>query len=195
MCLPCKQYVILSAQGEKYRKILLILLIIGIILLVLRIVFNISTSIFTSVIEILMLLGAYTMTHYVYCAYLTFFVLFDALYTVFFIIQRIQNKALHLHDKYLDEKFYKVAVYIQILFFIYCGFLIYFAFVSYREFKACAKGEINYRPLSGNNNNNNNEDNNRDNDYNEQYEEPSPEPTNNKGFIPFSGKGYAVGGD
>lgn len=174
MCFPCfnlnRSNIILTPLGEKYKKILLILLFIDIVLFIIRIIFCQISSIFNSIIEILLLFFAYFSLNYIYCAFLVFFVGFDFIKILIFLGQRIQNSVMGLSDIYTTSTTYKAVVYLQILYMIFCVVLIYFSFVSYREFNACEKGEINYVPIN----------------INEDGEE-------NKGYVPFSGKGQMVG--
>ena len=175
MCFPCfnigNSNIILTPLGEKYKKSLLVFLFIDVALLIVRIVFGQMGSIFNSIIEIVLLFIAYFYVSYICCAFLVFFAGFDVIKILIFLGQRIQNVVMGLSDIYTKSSFYKAIVYIQIIYLIFYGLLIYFSFVSYREFKACEKGEINYVPIN----------------LNDDGEEKKD------GYAPFSGKGYKVG--
>ena len=175
MCFPCfnlgNSNIILTPLGEKYKKTLLAFLFIDVILLIVRIIFGQTSSIFNSVIEIVLLFLAYFYVNYICCAFLVFFAGFDVIKILIFLGQRVQNIIMGLSDIYTTSSLYEAIVYIQIIYLIFYVILIYFSFVSYREFKACEKGEINYIPIN----------------LNEDEEEKKG------GYVPFSGKGYKVG--
>ena len=172
--------------------------------MILKIIFQIFTVDFSILIELLILSLTIIICHYIFCAFLIFLTIVDLLSTIYFLGLRIQNKLLKINDEIIEK--HKMAIFVQIIYFIFCIILIICGFFAYREFKAISRGEIDYEPLNNENNdddninNNNNNYNNYNigipvNNNNNNYDNSNSNNNNNNSFVPFSGRGYVVGGN
>ena len=189
MCLNCKPVINLTEKAKKYRKYLFILFFVEIVIMILKIIFQIFSVDFSILIELLILSLTIIICHYIFCAFLIFLTFFDLFSTVYFLGLRMQNKFLNIDDEIINK--HKMSIVVQIIYLFFCIILIIFAFFAYREFKAISYGEIDYEPLNEEENQNNNNNNNvaipvnNNNNIN----------NNNNNFVPFSGRGYVVGGN
>ena len=105
----------------------------------------------------------------------------------------IQNK---FENESKSKCILKFVIYIFMI--IFSGCIFYFGFTAYKEAKYCFEQRIASNPqlipsymVARNNNdynNNYNSNNNSNNNYNNNNQ------SSNRGFVPFSGRGYAVGG-
>ena len=200
MCLNCKPVIPLTEKAKNYRKYLVILFFVDIVIMILKIIFQIFSVDFSILIELLILSLTIIICHYIFCAFLIFLTFFDLFSTIYFLSLRMQNKFLKLEDEIINK--HEMAIIVQIIYFIFCIILIIFTFFAYREFKAISYGELNYEPLNAeinvnhNNNNNNNNINvgipvgNNNNNF-----DTFNNNNNSNSFVPFSGRGYVVGGN
>ncbi len=200
MCInfQCKPIIPLSEKANSYRKILLILLFINLIIILIKISLNFQNEdFFSNILEIFLFSFACIMCHYVLCLLSIFLSIFNLIFTTFYLGQILQNKILNIDD---DDKFDSslIIIIINCIYFIYCIILIIYLFLSYREFKAISREEIN-NPLNGFNESKNNNNLYVNNAYKNEYNIYNSNNLNNndkkKKFIPFSGKGYTVGGN
>ena len=200
MCInfQCKPIIPLSEKAKSYRKILLILLFINLIIILIKISLNFQNEdFFSNILEIFLFSFACIMCHYVLCLLSIFLSLFNLIFTTFYLGQILQNKILNIDD---DDKFDSslIIIIINCIYFIYCIILIIYLFLSYREFKAISREGIN-DPLNGFNESKNNNNLYVNNAYNNEYNIYNSNNLNNndkkKKFVPFSGKGYTVGGN
>ncbi len=200
MCInfQCKPIIPLSEKANSYRKILLILLFINLIIILIKISLNFQNEdFFSNILEIFLFSFACIMCHYVLCLLSIFLSLFNLIFTTFYLGQILQNKILNIDD---DDKFDSslIIIIINCIYFIYCIILIIYLFLSYREFKAISREGIN-DPLNGFNESKNNNNLYVNNAYKNEYNIYNSNNLNNndkkKKFIPFSGKGYTVGGN
>ena len=174
----CQKVISLSPEGEKINKILMALFFIDIILIIVKIIFRWYDSLFSMIISLVLLLSTFLICHYLLAMFVVFFALFDVFYSIVFLSLRLQNWIAKLEDKYLSYGFYKVTVDIEFVYLVYNCVLIFFSFKAYREFKASAMGyKEEYNPLRI--------DEEKDVESNK----------NDKTFKPFTGKGIAVGGN
>lgn len=171
MC-SCNRVIQTTKEVERLSKILMILFVIDIVLVVVKIIFHQYESLFSFIISLILLFCSFSICHYLLCSFLLFFSLFDIFFSLVFLCQRIQNHFMKLNDIYLQDSFYKVAMYIEIANFVYLIVLCYFTFQAYKEFKAVMMGSISPS----------------ENSYQEVGREEQEK------FKPFSGKGYTVGG-
>ena len=200
MCInfQCKPIIPLSEKANSYRKILLILLFINLIIILIKISLNFQNEdFFSNILEIFLFSFACIMCHYVLCLLSIFLSIFNLIFTTFYLGQILQNKILNIDD---DDKFDSslIIIIINCIYFIYCIILIIYLFLSYREFKAISREGIN-DPLNGFNESKNNNNLYINNAYKNEYNIYNSNNLNNndkkKKFIPFSGKGYTVGGN
>jgi len=200
MCInfQCKPIIPLSEKANSYRKILLILLFINFIIFLIKISLNFQNEdFFSDILEIFLFSFACIMCHYVLCLLSIFLSIFNLIFTTFYLGQILQNKILNIDD---DDKFDSslIIIIINCIYFIYCIILIIYLFLSYREFKAISREGIN-DPLNGFNESKNNNNLYVNNAYKNEYNIYNSNNLNNndkkKKFIPFSGKGYTVGGN
>lgn len=200
MCInfQCKPIIPLSEKANSYRKILLILLFINLIIILIKISLNFQNEdFFSDILEIFLFSFACIMCHYVLCLLSIFLSIFNLIFTTFYLGQILQNKILNIDD---DDKFDSslIIIIINCIYFIYCIILIIYLFLSYREFKAISREGIN-DPLNGFNESKNNNNLYVNNAYKNEYNIYNSNNLNNndkkKKFIPFSGKGYTVGGN
>ena len=200
MCInfQCKPIIPLSEKANSYRKILLILLFINLIIILIKISLNFQNEdFFSNILEIFLFSFACIMCHYVLCLLSIFLSIFNLIFTTFYLGQILQNKILNIDD---DDKFDSrlIIIIINCIYFIYCIILIIYLFLSYREFKAISREGIN-DPLNGFNESKNNNNLYVNNAYKNEYNIYNSNNLNNndkkKKFIPFSGKGYTVGGN
>ena len=200
MCInfQCKPIIPLSEKAKSYRKILLILLFINLIIILIKISLNFQNEdFFSNILEIFLFSFACIMCHYVLCLLSIFLSIFNLIFTTFYLGQILQNKILNIDD---DDKFDSslIIIIINCIYFIYCIILIIYLFLSYREFKAISREGIN-DPLNGFNESKNNNNLYVNNAYKNEYNIYNSNNLNNndkkKKFIPFSGKGYTVGGN
>ena len=191
MCINCqfKPIIPLNEKANSYRKILSILLFIYLIIIIFKIIYQID-DLFSKIIEIFLFIFAYIMCHYILCLIFIFLTLFDLLFTLFFLGQIIQNKILNPKNK--DDYDSRLVI------FIYCIILIIYLFLSYREFKAISREQMNNQLINTADNSDNNKNTNGISLYKNEYNNYNSNNLNNnnkKKFIPFSGKGYTVGGN
>ena len=200
MCInfQCKPIIPLSEKANSYRKILLILLFINFIIFLIKISLNFQNEdFFSNILEIFLFSFACIMCHYVLCLLSIFLSIFNLIFTTFYLGQILQNKILNIDD---DDKFDSslIIIIINCIYFIYCIILIIYLFLSYREFKAISREGIN-DPLNGFNESKNNNNLYVNNAYKNEYNIYNSNNLNNndkkKKFVPFSGKGYTVGGN
>lgn len=201
MCInfQCKPIIPLSEKANSYRKILLILLFINFIIFLIKISLNFQNEdFFSDILEIFLFSFACIMCHYVLCLISIFLTLFNLIFTAFFLGQILQNKILNPdNDDEFDSSL--IIIIINCIYFIYCIILIIYLFLSYREFKAISREEINNQLMNNFNESKNNNNLYVNNEYKNEYNIYNSNNLNNndkkKKFIPFSGKGYTVGGN
>ena len=184
----CQRQITLTEKGEKYYKILIGCFFIDLIFLFIRIFCGRNDGIFSTIIELVIFIMTFITCNYIITGFLIFFTLFDIFFILLFLGQRLQNKIQKTEDLFLQKGINKIGLYIEMCFLIFLIILVYLAFQAYKEFKAISYGQNyeGYEPLSNNDNiieQGNNSSNTSTSSNN-----------NNKSFVPFSGKGYVVGG-
>jgi hypothetical protein len=182
----CQEVIQPNEKLKKLKNVLIIICIITIFLPIIKafLKINSSSSSFIFIINILFLILAIVTGFYLYIVFFIFYTLINTIYSFVFLGTVLQKL---IQSNKLDSKGQLIFCIIEFVFYI---FSVYVSFESYKEMKAILleggmpQNQNNYGDMSnennyiGNNNNSNNTNNN----------------TGNKTFVPFSGRGVAVGG-
>lgn len=134
----CLKSIVLTQEGEKLNRNLIILFFIEMIFIILRIIFERYDILFSSIIALIMLLVSFLTCQYFILMFLFFFTMFDLFFSLVFLGLRIQNGCTGEYDKYLSEGFYLACLGIECTILIFTCVLIYFIYKAYKEFKAIA---------------------------------------------------------
>jgi len=198
MCInfQCEPIIPLNEKAKSYRKILIYLLTIYLILTIIKSFYQ-FTDLFSLLLEMFLFIFTCLMCHYILCTILIFLTSFNLLFTAFFLGQIIQNKIFDVKDEDINSGILNVII--QCIYLIYCIVLIVYLFLAYKEFKAIfveqMSGHLNNDFYESETNKNNNGLIFNNNEYNNYNSNTSNNNNQNKKFIPFSGKGYTVGGN
>jgi hypothetical protein len=136
MC-NCKPVVQLSEKGKSIVGYLKIMFFIYLAIIIVQIVLqNLSYGLF-SIIALAILLTTFLTCHFLYAGICIFILMFLTTIGLFFLGLRIQNKIAGIPDQYSSSNAYYIIVIIfQCGLLTFYGFLIYYLFEAYKEFKA-----------------------------------------------------------
>jgi hypothetical protein len=199
MC-ECQKYFEPNEKLKKMLNLVLIIMFINIILFILLAIFLGFSMCFEMIIQTLVLFCAYQSVLYTYIAMYIFFGLFNA-FLVFrvvgIVIQQIiieGSSTLQTGSQYAGFSILLVTLVFQI-------FAIIVLFPVYKEMKAQLYERtlgVSVDPeVSSDRNDSINDDRNIQGGNSSQYNPPvsNNQSNNNRGFVPFGGRGTAVGGN
>lgn len=135
-CCQCEPMVALNAEGHRLVKILKILFFCYLALIVAKIVIGDFNGALSNVISMIILLLAFLQCNYLICGFLIFFSCFNLFYSLVFIGLRIQNNTAGIPDRFTSSGLYISGIIIAVVSIGFYITLIYYAFKSYKEFKA-----------------------------------------------------------
>lgn len=135
MC-QCNPVIRLTEEGNRLKLILKIMFFIYIFFVVAKIFLFDLQGALSDLINVLILILSFLVCHYMLVSLLLFMVFFSCFNNLVFLGLRIQNKIKNLPDTYISKGIYTHVVIVQSLEFIFYIFLIYYAFQTYKEFKA-----------------------------------------------------------
>lgn len=140
MC-NCDPVIPLNDEAKRYSNILKGFFFGYIALLIALIVTGDNNSIFNYIIAMLIILGTAFQANYQLAGVSVFFCFLNGFGALIFLCLRIQNKALGIESFDIENNgMYIAAIVFQCISVIFHGFLIYFVFCAYKEFKAISKG-------------------------------------------------------
>ena len=179
----CQEVIQPNEKLKKLKNILIIICIINIFLPIIGIFFDKRTPFsFIFIINIMFLILAIITGFYLYIVFFIFYTLINTIYSFIFLGEFLQKLIQKTQIGSYKELIFSVVE------FVFNIFSIYVSFESYKEMKALLlEGGIpqnqnnygdNYGNISNENSNNSNSNNN----------------SGNRTFVPFSGRGVAVGG-
>lgn len=185
-----------TSKGKNLKIIMIILWVINLVLLGLQIGFQEYGRMTTSIIE-LILLSLLCFLHYpIFACFVTFYTFFNLVFNITFLALRLQNHVKPIPgDEYLEGN--RKVIWLELFALIYHIILLVMSFLAWREFFAIQKGEPDTNNFLNANINSDNLNNNN-NGYNDN-EDSVPinqiNSSNRRGYQPFSGEGYRVGGN
>jgi len=136
MC-NCQPVIQLSEKGKLIVGYLKIMFFIYLAIIVIQIVLqNVPYGLF-SIIALFTLLATFLTCHFLFAGICIFILMFLSTIGLFFLGLRIQNKIAGIPDEYSSSNAnYIIVIIFQCGLLTFYGFLIYYLFQAYKEFKA-----------------------------------------------------------